>query len=56
MFLRKQDLKGLKSFAEEYTVKKLIVVNDDPMERKIGEISVIPWKLFLEQLWNNQIV
>jgi uncharacterized protein len=49
-------LKGLKSFAEEYTVKRLIVVSDDPLERKIGDISVIPWKQFLEQLWNDEIL
>ncbi len=49
-------LKGLKSFAEEYKVKRLIVVSDDPLERKIGEISVIPWKQFLEQLWNDEIL
>jgi uncharacterized protein len=49
-------LKGLKSFAEEYTVKKLILVSDDPLERKIGEISVLPWKIFLERLWADEII
>jgi len=54
--VQSRHLKGLKSFAEEYAVKKLIIVSDDPLERKIGEISVIPWKQFLDQLWNNEII
>lgn len=54
--VQSRHLKGLKSFAEEYTVKRLIFVSDDPLERKIGEISIIPWKQFLEQLWKDEII
>ncbi|HSI77454.1 MAG TPA: AAA family ATPase [Lunatimonas sp.] len=54
--IQTRHLKGLKSFAEEYSVRRLIVVSDDPLERRIGEISVIPWKQFLEQLWKNEII
>lgn len=49
-------LHGLKKFAEDYTVKKLLVVSDDPMERKMGDVAVLPWKLFLERLWNGEII
>ncbi len=49
-------LKGLKAFAEEYKVKKLIVVSNDPLERKIGDIIVIPWKEFLTKLWAGDII
>ncbi|EMS33185.1 hypothetical protein C943_00462 [Mariniradius saccharolyticus AK6] len=49
-------LKGLKSFSEEYSVKKLIVVSDDPLERKAGDISIVPWKIFLERLWQGEII
>ena len=49
-------LKGLRSFSEEYTVKKLIVVSNDPQARVIGAISVLPWKLFLERLWDGAII
>jgi uncharacterized protein len=49
-------LKGLKSFSEEYSVKKLIVVSDDPLERKVGNISIVPWKIFLERLWQGEII
>jgi uncharacterized protein len=49
-------LKGLKSFAEEYTVKKLIVVSTDPHPRKIDNINIMPWKYFLEELWGGVVI
>ncbi len=49
-------LKGLKSFAEEYEVKKLIVVSNDPLPKIIGNVLVLPWKHFLQQLWANEII
>jgi predicted AAA+ superfamily ATPase len=49
-------LKGLKRFSEEYSVKKLIAVSDDPLERKAGDISIVPWKIFLERLWQGEII
>ena len=49
-------LKGLKSFSEEYKVKKLIIVSNDPLERKMGDISVMPWKVFLNKLWSGGII
>ncbi len=54
--IQARHLTGLKSFAEEYAVKKLIVVSNDPIERKIGDIQVMPWTLFLEKLWGGEIV
>ena len=49
-------LKGLKSFAEEYKVKKLLVVSTDQYPRQIDDISVLPWQLFLLQLWTGLII
>lgn len=49
-------LKGLKSFSEEYTVKKLIVISNDPLERKVGDIIIMPWKVFLNKLWSGGII
>lgn len=49
-------LKGLKSFAEEYRVKKLIVVSTDPLTRKTGDITILPWKVFLTKLWEGDII
>ena len=49
-------LKGLKSFAEEYEVKKLILVSNDPFPRKIGDITILPWNIFLDKLWAGEII
>ena len=54
--IQSRHLKGLKSFSEEYAVKKLIIVSNDPVARKIGNITVLPWKLFLERLWSGEII
>jgi predicted AAA+ superfamily ATPase len=49
-------LKGLKSFSEEYKVKRSIVVSTDPHPRRIDDIMIMPWKMFLEELWAGKIV
>lgn len=49
-------LKGLKAFAEEYDVKKLILVSNDPLPRLVDDIEILPWKVFLERLWNDEII
>ena len=48
--------KGLKSFAEEYNVKKLILVTNDPFSRQMDNVLVLPWKVFLQQLWAGIII
>jgi predicted AAA+ superfamily ATPase len=49
-------LKGLKSFAEEYKVKKLIVVSTDVYPRRSENITILPWTVFLERLWAGEII
>lgn len=48
--------KGLLSFAEEYLVKKLILVTNDPFPRQMGAVMVLPWNLFLQKLWEREII
>lgn len=54
--VQERHFKGLKSFAEEYNVKRLLVVSMDPKPRKSGQINIIPWSLFLDELWNDGII
>jgi predicted AAA+ superfamily ATPase len=49
-------LKGLKSFSEEYTVKKSILISNDPFPRQMGEILVLPWEQFMQRLWAGEII
>ena len=48
--------KGLKSFAEEYTVKKQILVTNDPFPRQMGSVLVLPYAVFLQKLWAGDII
>lgn len=48
--------KGLKAFAEEYTVKKQIIVSNDPYIRQANDIMIYPWRVFLEKLWVGEII
>ena len=54
--VQSRHLKGLKSFSEEYEVKKLLVVSNDPFERIVGNITVLPWSIFLQKLWAGDII
>jgi len=49
-------LRGLKAFAEEYTVKKAILISNDPLPRLVGNILILPWKVFLDRLWGGEII
>jgi uncharacterized protein len=48
--------KGLISFSEEYKVKNLILVSNDPYPRQVGNITLLPWKVFLEKLWGGELI
>jgi uncharacterized protein len=49
-------IKGLKSFAEEYKTKQLILVCNEPLPRLIDNVLVLPWNVFLERLWAGEVV
>lgn len=49
-------IKGLKSFAEEYKTKQLILVCNEPLPRLIDDVLVLPWNVFLERLWAGKVI
>ena len=48
--------KGLHYFSEEYAVKQQILVTNDLFPRQMGEVLVLPWKIFLQKLWAGEII
>ena len=49
-------LKGLRAFAEEGLVRRSTVVSMDARPRRTADgIEVLPWKVFLEQLWGDEM-
>lgn len=50
-------LKGLRAFKEEYPHKRYILVTRDAAPRRTADgIDILPWRVFLERLWDNKIV
>jgi len=48
-------MKGLLALAEERALRRQIVVSHEPRPRKVGKIEILPWRLFLEQLWTGAL-
>lgn len=58
--VHQQDLKGLIAFCEEHPKAQAIVVSQDSRARmlKINEnltISILPWQIFLKNLWAGEV-
>jgi len=50
-------LRGLKGFREEHPKARAILVSNDPKGRKTQDgIEIIPWEIFLRNLWNGKII
>ena len=47
------DLKGLRAIREEATLKRFIVVCFENKPRKLEFAEILPWRDFLEQLWDG---
>jgi len=52
----KSDLKGLLAFIEEYSPKRSIVVCNEKEKRVYGKIEIIPWNIFLRELWGGTVL
>ncbi|MFH1959316.1 MAG: AAA family ATPase, partial [Patescibacteria group bacterium] len=50
------NLRGLKTFAEEFQPKRALVVSNDLRSRVIGQqLEILPWEEFLQQLWSGAV-
>lgn len=50
-------LKGLRALKEEGLLKRFIAVSLDSEERHTSDgIEILPWQLFLDELWSDRIV
>lgn len=55
--IKSEDMKGSLSFVEDYKPQKTFIVCQEPVPRKLtSEIEIIPWKNFLEMLWNGDVL
>lgn len=56
VFTNRRQIQGLEAFNQEFTVKKNILVSLDPRARRAGTITIMPWKVFLDDLWAGKIM
>ncbi len=51
--LSPNDIKSLRMLAEEGKLKRFICVSMEPRRRKVGNIDILPYKEFLDLLWDG---
>ncbi|MBI2113946.1 MAG: ATP-binding protein [candidate division NC10 bacterium] len=49
-----QDLKPLGALVEEKRLKRYLCVSLEPRTRKVGEVTVLPYRTFLQGLWAGE--
>ncbi|MYH29791.1 MAG: ATP-binding protein [Acidobacteria bacterium] len=54
--VRPEDMKGIRAFREEHGPRQAIVVSNDTAPRRSGDIDVLPWRVFLDRLWGNELI
>lgn len=55
-FIDKKDIRGLLAFQEEYSSKRNIVVCNEREKRLHHRIEILPYKIFLDELWLGKIL
>ncbi|MFA5143724.1 MAG: AAA family ATPase [Candidatus Omnitrophota bacterium] len=54
--VNKRDIYGLNAFTEAFSPKKSILVCNEKEKRIHGKIAIIPWEVFLHELWAGKIL
>ena len=51
-----RELRPLLSFYERYKPRSAIVVCNERRERCLGPIRILPWTVFLQELWEGRLI
>lgn len=54
--IEKKDLHGLKIFCNEFSPHKNYIVCNEKEKRVSGKIEIVPWEIFLRDLWDEKII
>ena len=52
----RKDMHGLEAFIQTYSPKRSIIICDEKEKRLHGKIEILPWNIFLRQLWAGKIL
>jgi uncharacterized protein len=50
-----KDISGMKALQEEKLLKKYYIVSFETLPRQIKGIEILPWKIFLQRLWDQSL-
>jgi len=53
--LSPRDIKTLQALAEEKILKRFLCASLEQRMRKIGAVTILPYKEFLDKLWNGDL-
>jgi predicted AAA+ superfamily ATPase len=48
-------LRGLKALAEESSMKRFVLICREKDPRRVDGIEVLPWNMFLDELWSGSV-
>jgi predicted AAA+ superfamily ATPase len=51
-----RDLRGLRAFVDEHPPRQAILVCMEKTQRIVDGVRIMPWSLFLERLWADEII
>jgi predicted AAA+ superfamily ATPase len=51
-----KETRGLRAFIDEYRPLKALIVCNETRLRQVGDITVYPWRDFLDALWSEKIL
>lgn len=51
-----RDLRPLNTFVDIFSPRRAIVVCTEKEERIAGKVRIMPWRKFLQELWNGKII
>ena len=54
-YISANDIKPLRILAEEGILKCYVCVSMEPRRRKVGNIDILPYKEFLDLLWDKAL-
>jgi predicted AAA+ superfamily ATPase len=52
----KMELRSLNQFIGDYNPQKAILVCNEKYPRQAGNILILPWRIFLQKLWQGEII
>ncbi len=54
--IHEKHIQSLRLLAEEQICQRYLLISLDPIAKRYGDIEIMHWRVFLDQLWGDQII